>query len=325
MYEETDRLRRIAQWYYLEDMTLREIASRLNVSIATISRSLKRAKEAGIVRITITDDGGHFDALEREIETRFGLRECIITDSAERLEVLYAGFAPAVAELIYRYTPDGGLLGTSWGETLAAVARNLPVNRPKAINVVPVIGALGAYETGVYPNSIAQAFATATGGRAYIVNMPAVVDSDETAARIRGDRAVQSIRELWTRIDTVVLGASSLDSNASISHSGTFTDTDLQSIRESGTIAAINFVMIGADGAVVSHPLEQRILNLPVSALRSIKTVILAAAGTAKIRPVIAALRSSLVTCLVTDELTARGLLDQIPTDKEGTDATNHQ
>lgn len=309
MSRERKQLQKIARLYYIEDLNQRQIADKLNISMATISRGLARAKELGIVQITIVDDPDSFQDLEVRIEQRFGIKECVVTPSFERPENTYRAYASALAELLPRILARNALVGVSWGETLKALGEELSGTESLHGDVVPVIGAMGTIETGVYPNSIARTFAERLGGKSYLVNAPAVLDSAETADRILRDSTFEQVHDLWQRLDLAILGASSLTEGTSMFRGGIFSAGQLTKLRDSGAVAATNFLFLTDDGTVTSHALSERIVCLPEHLMRRIPNVIVAAGGPGKAPAIAATLRSGMAHILITDADTAGELV----------------
>ena len=64
---------RVARMYYENEMRQSEIATQLGLSQATISRLFKKAKDEGIVRISVNVPHGVFSDLEEEIIAKFNL------------------------------------------------------------------------------------------------------------------------------------------------------------------------------------------------------------------------------------------------------------
>ncbi len=306
---EQNFLRKIARLYYLEGLTLREIGERLSVSTATLSRSLARARELGIVQISITEGEADHTDLEVSLARRYNLAECILSPAAESRERTYADLAEPVGGLLSRVLPPSGLLGVSWGLTLKTVAHHINGVSLRGIDVVPIIGAMGMIETGIYPNGIAQAFARALGGNSYLVNAPAVLDSVETAEGVRRDSTFAPIAKLWERLDVVLVGASGLAPETSLGASGVFTPEELGQMREAGGVCVINFLILDKDGKVIDHPIARRIINLSADQLRRVHHVVVLASGQEKVGPIRVALKSGLVTTLVSDVETAQGLM----------------
>ena len=312
---EIDRsqLVKIARQYYQEDLSLRQIAIKRNISIATVSRLLARAKREGVFEITIHDASPSFRDLEIEIEPRFGLKECCIIPFSENTESVYRDMAQAVGLLLQRMLKNGTYLGLSWGETLKAIGQNLRVPAMKHVRVVPIIGAMGTIETGIYANSIAKSFAEQLGGMSYLVNPPAILDSKQVKKSVSRDRNFFEVKALWDQIDVALLSVSGLDTDASIARFGIFPQEELDYLRSLGVVCTTNFNMIDENGQPVSNKVSERIITMGLQQLKKTKNVILVASGETKVQAIAAALRGRIADVLVTDNKTASALLQQMP------------
>jgi deoxyribonucleoside regulator len=303
------QLIKIAHLYYIENMGQREIAERMNISIASVSRSIAKAKELNIVRISVHGGANDFPELEIEMERTFALRECILVPSFESLELIYRQMAAATADLLGRVLKQGNTLGVSWGETMKAIGEALPHMSVDRVDVVPIIGAMGKIETGIYPNSIARTFAEKLGGNAYLVNTPALVDSVEVRSSLMADSNFRQVLDLWSRLDMAILGVSSLDTESSVYRGGIFSKDELARMRRDRSACASNFILFDADGKVVHTEITDRLVCLPLEDLRRIPNVVLTAAGPAKAEPLKAMLHSGICTTLITDADCARAIL----------------
>ncbi len=304
------QLVKIARLYHLEDVGQRQIAERLNVSTASVSRALARAKDLGIIHIIIDESPAASHAeLEIAMEQRFGLRECLLVDRSDTLEQTYAALAGRVGTLLSRILKPGSTLGLSWGETLKAVGENLPPIPAARADVVPIIGAMGRIETGVYPNSIARTFAEKLGGNAYLVNTPAVVDNPLTRSSIMADSNFEQVRRLWRRLTAVILGVSGLGADTSAYRCGIFNRSVLAAMRSRGGVCATNFIILDSEGQPVSTPFSERIVCLSVPDIKDIRNVVIVAAGDNKVEPLRAAIKSGIAHVIVTDVACAQALL----------------
>jgi DNA-binding transcriptional regulator LsrR (DeoR family) len=176
-------LAKVARLYYLEEMSQPEIARRMNVSVATISRALRKARESEIVRISIDESFERMGELELALEKEWGLQECVVVPTYERTESTYLEMAHVLSEILARLLSRGSTIGVSWGETLKAIGEHLRAIPGRDVRVIPIIGAMGMVDTGIYPNSIAREFASRLDGTPYLVNIPAVVDDRGIATR----------------------------------------------------------------------------------------------------------------------------------------------
>lgn len=303
------RLAKVARQYYLEDMSLRLIASKLNISIASVSRLLARARREGVVKIAINDQDQSYRDLELGIESAYGLKACNVVPFSENTESMYADIARNVGAVLERSLRKGTYLGVSWGETLKAVGQSVTVSGLTHVRVVPILGAMGMIETGIYANSIAKSFADRLGGMSYLVNPPAILDSKQIKDSVLKDKSLLKVMSLWNRIDVALLSVSGLESDASVARFKIFSPEELEYLRSLGVVCATNFNMLDADGRPVANAVTERIIAMSIPQLKKAKTVIVAACGPRKARAIAAVLRSAVADILITDNRTAEVLL----------------
>lgn len=301
-------LAKVARLYYLEEMSQPEIARRMNVSVATISRALRKARDTGIVRISIDESLERSGELELRLEKAWNLSECIIVPSYDRQTSTYTEIAAVMSDVLSRLVSSGSTIGLSWGETLRAIGENLKAIRGQDIRVIPIIGAMGMVDTGIYPNGIARAFATRMNGTPYLVNFPAMVDSRAIRDSMLSDSHYRAVRQIWHNLDIAIIGVSGLDEATSVFRQKIFSGEQLQRLRSRGGVCATNFTILDAAGSVVEDSLSERILGLPFEELNKIQHVIVVTAGKPKAAPLRALLNSGVVSRLVTDEECARAL-----------------
>jgi DNA-binding transcriptional regulator LsrR (DeoR family) len=80
---------------------------------------------------------------------------------------------------------------------------------------------------------------------------------------------------------------------------------------KAGAVGDISLHWIDAAGEVIDHPLNQRVIALSPSKLKNIPCVVLASGGRSKVTVLHGALYAGFANVLVTDEQTARGVLDR--------------
>ncbi len=303
------QLTKAAHLYYIEEISQQQIAERMNVSIASVSRALSRARQIGIVRISIHGDPDDFSGLEIAVEQAYGLRECLLVPSFDQVEHIYAGMATTLAELLGRILRQGDTLGLSWGETLKAVGDRMPPLSIQEVDVIPITGALGKIDTGIYPSSLARTFAEKVGGTPYLINTPAIVASKAIRRSLMADGSFQQVRAMWRRLNVALLGASGLGEDSSMYRASVFSAKEMESMQSAGGVAACNFSIFDERGAPVVSSVSERLVKLPLEELRQAKHTVLIAGGKNKVGPLSAVLRSKVVNTLITDVQSAQALL----------------
>lgn len=303
-------LAKIARLYYVSEMQQKDIARKMNISVASVSRALQKAKELGIVKVSINDPDAGTGELEISMEKRWGINECLLVPRGESLSDTFRAMADRTTELLGRILKRGDTVGVSWGETLKSIGEHMGSLGLSGIDVVPVVGAMGTVETGIYPNSIAREFAQKIGGTSYLMNTPALVDTPEIRESLQRDSNFQMVREKWNGLTTVLLSVSSLEEETSAFRRGIFSRTDMEETRGLGGVCATNFSFLDVAGREIDAPLSQRITNMRFGEFRVISQMVVIAAGDHKVEALRAVLNSGLVKILITDRESARLLIE---------------
>ncbi len=302
-------LAKVATLYYLEGLNQREVGDRLNVSVATVSRLVSRAREEGIVEILVHAPDDSRQELELEIEKRFAIRECAVFRSSEHPErrVRVAGTVfSSVVERVVRY---GSCVGIGWGETLRAVTDHLAVAQPLRAKMVPVAGTSGGSENAFATNSIVRDMAERLGSESYLTNFPAVLDSYETREMLEGDSNIRGVRRLWDKLETLAVGVSGLSPGASLHRHRILSRRDVEHLAELGVVSVLNVWFLDADGRLVETDVDARIIRPSFESVKRVPNRILVAYGREKREPVRAAVLSGAVNVLLVDEAVAEGLV----------------
>src|SRR5271170_427566 len=95
--DELRLMAKVARMYYVQSIGQTEIKDRLNIHQSTVSRLLKRAHKAGIVKISVTVPSGVHADMEEELERRFDLKEAIVVDSVNNEEQIIRDLGAAAA------------------------------------------------------------------------------------------------------------------------------------------------------------------------------------------------------------------------------------
>jgi DNA-binding transcriptional regulator LsrR (DeoR family) len=111
-------------------------------------------------------------------------------------------------------------------------------------------------------------------------------------------------------VDVAFVSVGSVHKEATIFRIGLVGDADLASLRKAGAVGDICGYWVDADGKLVDHPLNRRVIGLAPHILRDVETVILPSGGLEKVPVLRAALRMGIVDVMITDEVTAAAILD---------------
>jgi len=297
-----DLLTDIATRYYLQNESQVDIARVLRLDPSTVSRSLKRAREEGIVHVEIRPPRRHRVDLGRELAARFGLARVIVApggeDDLDSLGAVAAGYIESLLRSDMR-------LGVSWGRTLGAVVRHLRPGTVSNLRIAQLAGGMDDPTPGIQGHELVRALADLyPDSRVHYVHAPAIVASLEVGRAFLGDRTVRSALDTGSASELALVGVGAMDVGATLVRGGHVSADDWAALMRAGAVGNVNARFFNANGTPAGA-LDKRTIALDWKALRAIPTVIAVAAGADKARAIEAALRGGFVNVLVTDETTA--------------------
>ncbi|QTE29180.1 helix-turn-helix domain-containing protein [Pengzhenrongella sicca] len=307
---------RAAAMYYLQDMKMEVIARHLNTSRSTVSRLIKRARATGLVEITLRPASSRAPGLGQSISSTFGISTYVVPvpDSAEHIERLEQ-VARTAAKLLASWFDSDMVLGIAWGTTLAAVSRNLTHKPTRGSAVVQLNGAANNRTSGIeYASDLISSFGAAFDASVHHFPVPAFFDFPETKAAMWRERSVRRVLDVQRRADIALFSVGAV-AGAVPSHvyaAGYLDDDDTRTLHAEGVVGDICTVFMRADGSYRDVALNARATGPTPEELNRVPRRVCVVAGDNKVGPLLAALRSGVVTDLVVDEVTATHLLQSV-------------
>lgn len=302
--------------YYLQDMKMEVIARHLHTSRSTVSRLIKRARATGLVEITLRPASSRAPGLGQSISSTFGVATYVVPvpDSAEHIERLEQ-VARTAAKLLATWFDSDMVLGIAWGTTLAAVSRNLTHKPTRGSAVVQLNGAANNRTSGIeYASDLISSFGVAFDASVHHFPVPAFFDFPETKAAMWRERSVRRVLDVQRRADIALFSVGAV-AGAVPSHvyaAGYLDDDDNRTLHAEGVVGDICTVFMRADGSYRDVALNARATGPTPAELHRIPRRVCVVAGDNKVSPLLAALRSGVVTDLVVDEVTAKRLLNSV-------------
>ncbi len=304
-------LHRISQVYYSDGLTQEQIARRFGLSRPKVSRLLQKARDAGIVTITLLPPPSGLADVECAIEQKFGLHEAVVVPVTDpnNLAAVARELGPAGAECLLRSISDGQIVGMTWGTTVLAVVEALQARPCPRLTVVQLLGGLGPADAQEHSIALTLRAAQKLNARPRLLPAPGIVSTAETARVLRSDPQIAETLALGARADVAVVGIG-VQHPDSVLWTGTILrGEDVEPLRRAGAVGDIGLRFFDANGRPLKMEINERMIGLPLDQIEKIPRVIGVAGGSAKYEVIRAALRGRLVDVLVTDHGTARRLL----------------
>lgn len=306
--------------YYLQDMKMEKIASRLHMSRSSVSRLLKRARDTGLVEITLRPTPTLAPAVGLRIAERFSVETHVIpvsdtADEAERLEQV----ARATGRMVSGWFDSDMVLGVAWGTTLAAISEHLNRKPTRGSAIVQLNGAANTRTSGVdYAGNLISRFADAFDARVHHFPVPAFFDYAETRRAMWRERSIARVLDMQRRADIALFSVGALggDVPSHVYSAGYLERADIDTLELEGVVGDVCTVFLRADGTYRDLSLNERATGPTPDELLSVPRRVCAVAGDSKVVPLLAALRSGVVTHLVVDEQTALSLVRAMELDE---------
>lgn len=301
-----------AAWLsYVGGLTQEQIATRLHVSRVKVARLVAAAQRAGRVQVFV--DGPVVECLELEeaVRRRFGLGSCVVAPDAEELGLPLRALGAAGAHYLHRRLEQDGAatIGVGHGRTLAAVVGGLPRQPRPGLRFVSLLGSL-TRKSAAHPFDVIHRLTEITGAEGYFLPAPFFADSLEDKQVLLAQKSIQHVMSLTEAARLHVVGVGEVAPDAQLLTSGMIRPDELRALQRAGAVGEVLGQFYDAEGCLVAAEINRRAVAVPLGALRG-KEVVAIAGGPEKVEAIAAVLAAGVITSLITDETTARRLVDQ--------------
>lgn len=295
----------VAKLHYESDMSQVEIARKLDVSTATISRLLNKARAAGIVRIEVIGLSSP-ENMTADLISRLGLKTAYVIDAPPN-NVLGSLAAPLASILSQAGLGAGSVLGIGWGRAIREVTlAGMP--RLPGILTVALNGGMQQAAPHFQITEFVRRAAEQMEGTPYFLHAP-YISSAELRDAFLSDPSVQEIISLWDKLDVAIVGVG-LTHAPKPSESSTATPGEQALSHAAGDVLRH---YVTEAGEILHWEGEERMIAASAEQLRRTPLTIGVAATPEKAAGIIGAVRSGMINSLVTDVNTAQAILDRLP------------
>lgn len=299
----------IARRYYLDGRTRIQIAEEFGISRFKVARLLEAAITYGVVKIDISVSDTVDADLSLRVQDKFGLDRALISTPPDRTpESVRQSLGSTAAKLLGELVTSDDVLGLASGRTIDAVSAHLTkLARCEALQLTGMSDDLSDN-----PVHVLRRIAELSGGPAHSIFAPLTVGSAETAEQLRAD---PSIRSAFSRFDAVTIAVTSVGSwnPADSRFYNALSQSERSALLAKDVAADVAGGLLDSRGKTITD-WNDRILGIGVDGLKRVDQVIMVGGGERKAGAILAALRSGVVTTLVTDDQVAVKLLGSAAT-----------
>ena len=290
-------MHRAARLHYLDGLAQVEVARRMEVSTATVSRLLAQARAEGLVRIEVVDLE-EADDLGARLAQALGLKTVRVVEGGASVLGEEVGALLRGAE-----RGEGAVLAVGWGRTIhGMISAGLPAC--PGLTVIPAMGGLDETEAHFQINEFVRRAAEQLGGSARLLFAPSMV-SPELSAMLEQDPGIAALLDMWGRVDAAILGVGWFEAGQ------TGVDLSFDPGAASQVVGDVVRHYFDQAGQEVRWHGQDRLLSIRRDQLAQVPLSIGVALGRDKATAILGAVRSGMINALVTDAQAAVALLER--------------
>ena len=310
----------VAQMYYNDGNTQSAIAKQLGLSRSSVCMILADARDYGIVEINIKNPKKYNEELSGELMSKYnGLEQCfVVPTSITSINMLTKIIASQGTHVAEKELSSHSIIGVAWGTTIYEFMKSF--NNSSNLNdiqVVPLIGGTNRVSSEFQLNEMVRKLAEKLQGSPSFIYAPAYTESIKDRELYMKSQSMQNIAEKWTNLDVAIVSVGSMpeyyDDNLLFDNKVLFNPFVIKTMfsqdpeRAVGDICGRRF---NINGQFLNNDYNNKLIAISAKSLTAVKKVICIAAGNHKALSIIGALRTKTINILITDENTARSVLE---------------
>jgi len=300
-----------AGWlYFVAGNTQDEIARKLNVSRPTAQRLVSLALSERLITFRLDHPIAACMELAARLSDRFGLALAEVVPADPASDSIVLGIAEAAASFLEQRLraaePRTIAIGT--GRTLRAAVERMPRMICHQHKLVSLVGHISMQGSASFFDVLAR-LSELTQAPHYPMPLPVIVRSAEEREQLQRLEPVLRVLDLAAAAEVTLVGVGRMDEQAQLMADGFITAEELEEMRRLGAVGEVTGWAYDAAGRIIPGGTNDRLTSAPREVPPS-RLVVGVAQGTGKVLPILAALRGRIVNGLITNEITARSLLD---------------
>lgn len=310
--EEERFLVRIAWACEIEGLTQAETADQFGITRLRVNKALAEARNRGLVSVYINSVYSPCAQQESELKNKYGLSDAHVApvfQKADNTQMLIGNY---LGQHLNKVLEDSQTkkFGMSWGATLNHAMQYMkPLNRPN-LEIVSVMGcATHASDLNVIEST--RLLADLCNAKKSYFTAPLYANSAKSRDILIKQHVFSEMIENIRTVDSLAMTLGDTSQLSNLIREALPDWVDAQGLVDKGAVGDALGYYIGADATPIEHDINRCVLGIQLEDLRHIPNVILAAGGAHKIPVLRAFLKLNLADTLVTDQKTARALLQE--------------
>ncbi len=301
---------RAAWLHYAGGHTQAEVARKLGLTNLKAHRLITKANNDGLVKVYIDGDVAECVALESRLADKFSLNYCEVVPDLEEPELPLRALGIAGAQYLKRIieSTEHHSIGIGHGRTLASCVNFLPrISRPDK-QIVSLLGGFSK-KFAANPHDVIHLLAQRTATSAYVMPVPFFANTLKDKRVILKQFGITEVMQMAKQTSVKIVGIGSVNIESPMVANSMVEKQEVRAVHKAGGRGEMLGHFFDTKGQLVETELSERTMGLSVKEL-SESNIMAVAGGSTKVLAIRSILNSSLLRGLITDECTARALID---------------
>jgi len=308
--ETADLSVRAAWLHYAGGYTQADVAKKLGVTNLKAHRLITRANKDGLVKVFIDGEVSECVELEHALSTQHSLDYCEVVPDLEETGLPLRALGNAGAQYLKRALENTDTLsiGIGHGRTLASCVEFLPKSTALDKTIVSLLGGFSR-TFSANPHDVIHSLAKKTGASAFVMPVPFFANTIENKRIILEQFGIAEVLDMARKTSLKMIGIGSVNSDASVVASVMMESEEMEEVERNGGVGEMLGHFFDEHGVLVKTDISDRTMGLAVEDLAE-TNILAVAGGSVKVDAISAVLKSRLLSGLITDERTARALIN---------------
>jgi DNA-binding transcriptional regulator LsrR (DeoR family) len=301
---------RAAWLYHAKGRRQDQIAAELNVSRQIVQRLVALAASENLIRFQLIHPLSECIELAERLREAFDLVYCEVAPASKLgdgdIETVATAAALYLENLLQQKAPTTIAIGN--GQAMRETANRVPLMHRPQHKCISLMGNLTRYGWASHYDVVMR-LAERISAQCYPVPMPVVTNTIEEWSFIQTQPAYRSYLSLIDEATVLIMGMGYIDWQAPLHLDGHITDVELGEAMQAGAIGEVLGHSFDKHGRLLENGYHKRLTSyqLPVPAKC---TTMIVQTGSVRAAAMRAALSGRIANSLITDEQTARLLLE---------------
>lgn len=306
---EKRQLTKLATWHYIDGLTHEEIANKLGISRPVVSKQLQRARDLGIIDFYIENETHTTAKLAADLRSKFGLTYIKVIPAAHTLALEKAAIMKAAVLYLLQRFPNISSLGIGWGNTMFDLVQEFPYHPFVHLNIIPLIGGIGASTKKIHSNDLASLLAKKLMCSYAYLYSPFIATSPEMQEQLLQIPEIQQTLNRARHVDLAIVGLGMANKSATLSQIGYLSEEDVRELEQAKVMGDITSYFFDQCGREIDSTFQAKTIGIGLKALQSIPEVLGIVYEQEKISSAYISLKYNYLNSFITNEATAQALL----------------